>query len=181
MTIPDDTQLPALADAAYTTVLAVGDLSPAGKDAVFRLTSIPDLATYPTVAVGGTAIRAVNALPGVPSADFGFGSFAGGWLPLLVDVAFGEASAHAAADEGVVDPQGYLGIGAVSAQVLSVRPSTGAGADTAVAKDASLGAGAILTLFAVGGKTGDGVHPAALILCVDNSGSGNALSDCSVL
>jgi hypothetical protein len=34
-------------------------------------------------------------------------------------------------------------------------------------------------VIAVGGKTGDAIHPPALLLCIDNQPPGGLLADCS--
>jgi hypothetical protein len=175
--IPDVTNLAAFASNANATVLLAGDVAPAGADAALTVVALPDDAV---LAGGAAALRAVNAVPSLPAADFGLGSFADSWLPLLTDVPFGGASATAGLGVGMVDSRGYLPISALAPQPMSVRPTSAATTDTAGAASVGIDLGSIVTLFAIGGKTGDAAHPPALLVCVDNQPSGGQLSDCSV-
>jgi hypothetical protein len=172
------TSLAALPEGGYTTILLAGDLSPAGSDALMAVTALRDDAILP----GGAALlRAVNAVPSAPDLDFGLGS-SPPWIPLVTAVAFGQAAGHAAPGEGAVDANGYLPVGAFASQPFSVR-ATGRDASTDLAASAavSLDLGAVATVFAIGGKTGDVARPSALLLCIDNQPAGGLLSDCSVL
>jgi hypothetical protein len=167
----------AFAPNVSSTVLIAGELSPLGTDASLKVTAITD----DTALAGGTvALRAINAMPGAASLDFGLGSFASGWLPLLTDVAFASGLGQAAPSAGAVDAQGYLPIGPLSSQTVSARVSSGATGDAAIAKSMTIGAESIATVIAIGGRAGDTAHPASLLLCIDNEPSGGLLSDCSV-
>jgi hypothetical protein len=167
----------AFAPNASSTVLIAGELSPMGTDASLKVTAVTD----DTALAGGTvALRAINAMPGAASLDFGLGSFASTWLPLLTDVSFASSSAQAAPSVGVVDAQGYLPIEPLSLQTVSARASSGATGDAAIAKSMTIGAESIATVIAIGGRAGDTAHPASLLLCIDNEPSGGPLSDCSV-
>jgi hypothetical protein len=175
---PDWTDLPPVAFNTYTTLLIAGDWQVAGADASLTLTLLPDDAV---LAGPAAVLRAVNAVPSWPAADFGLGTFAIDWTPVLVGVPFAAASAHAGADDGVVDANGYLPIPTEVAQAMGARPSSrDAGVAVAVASSVEIDLGSIATLLAIGGKTGDSTHPPALLLCTDNQPSGGLLSDCSV-
>jgi hypothetical protein len=176
--LPDSTNLPALAVGTSTTLLVAGDLSPGGgAGAALRLTAIEDDAA----AHGAISLRVVNAQPSAPALDFGFGSFAGEWTPLFTGVAFESAGSKAAPNQGVADANGYLAIAPYTG-TISARLSTGATGDAAVANSVSLDVvGSVATLVAIGGTTGDRSHAPALLLCIDDSPSGGALADCSVL
>jgi hypothetical protein len=175
--IPESTDLPPLPANARVTLLVIGELSPAGSDAPLKLAVVAD----DVVLAGGSAVlRAVNAVPSLPAVDFGFGSFAGGWQPLLTHVAFGAASAAAAPSDGTVDANGYLFILPLASQTVSARASSGATVDVAVASRFDIGLGSIATFVVIGGKTGDSGNPPALLLCIDNQPTGSLLSDCSV-
>jgi hypothetical protein len=175
---PDWTDLPPLTFHTYTTLLIAGDWQPAGADPGLTLALLPDDAV---LAGPAAALRAVNAVPGWPAADFGLGSFATDWMPVLTGVIFAAASAHAGTDDGVVDPNGYLAISPQHAQAMGARPSSGdAGVGVAVASRVEIDLGSVATVVAVGGKTGDSAHPPALLLCTDNQPSGALLSDCNV-
>jgi len=175
--VADTTNLASLAFGTRWTLMIAGDLTPAGED---RGLTVSVMADDAELAGGAVLLRAVNAVPAAPSLDFGLGSFETSWLPLLIDVAFGMASAQAGPNDGVVDPDGYLALSALSNGVVSARPSTGATADTTVASDVTIAVGSIATIAAIGGKTGDVAHPPALLLCVDNQPPGALLSDCRV-
>ncbi|MGO9834943.1 MAG: DUF4397 domain-containing protein [Polyangiaceae bacterium] len=174
--LADGTNLPPLEYDTSGTLLVAGDASPAGADSALTLVVLPDDAV---LAGGASSLRAVNAVPSAPSLDFGFGSFATEWLPLLTAVGFASASMHVGPGEGAVDSDGYLPIGQVSGQVLSARASAGATSDTAVG-DVAIPVGSIATVIAVGGKTGDATHPPAIFLCIDNQPAGGLLADCSI-
>jgi hypothetical protein len=176
--VPDATDLAPLTANANFTLLVAGALVPSGTDAPLALAVLSDDAV---LAGSAASLRAVNAIPSLASADFGLGSFAGGWLPLFADVAFGVAATTADPSAGVLDARGYLFLSALDRQPFSVRAAAGASADVVVAQTFALGLGAIATVFAVGGETGDTAHPAALLLCVDNQPSGGLLADCSLV
>jgi hypothetical protein len=175
--VHDSTDLPSLAPGTYTTLLVAGDLSPAGDDASLAVSLLTDDAV---LGGGAAALRAINASPSQPALDFGLRSSAQ-WAPLLTDVTFGAASAHAGAGDGTVDRDGYLPIAPLSGQAMSTRASfQDAGVDIAAASGFAIDQGSIATLIAIGGKTGDATNPPALLLCVDNEPSGGLLSDCSL-
>ena len=175
---PDTTNLPAFASGTFTTVLLAGDLAPVGGDAPFRLASVQD---DNALAGGAAALRAINALAAVPEATFGFGSSAGSWSPLFADVAFGAASLRAAPSQGTPDANGYLKIAPFGPGAFSVRASGDAAADVVSSQSADVSLGAVATIMAAGGKTGDAAHPPVLVLCVDNAPSSGPLSVCNVL
>jgi hypothetical protein len=174
----DRTNLSLLSFDTYTTLLIAGDWQPAGADPALTLTLLPDDAV---LAGPAAVLRGVNAVPSWPAADFGLGSFATDWTPILTAVPFAAASARAGAGDGVVDADGYLPIATQMGQAMGARSSSGdgGGAD-AVATSVEIDLGSIATLIAIGGKTGDAMHPPALLLCTDNQPSGGLLSDCSV-
>jgi hypothetical protein len=174
---PEWTRLPTLAVGAYATLLVAGDLTPAGDDAPLTVTILPD-----DVVLGGgaAALRAVNAMPGYPAIDLGISSPAQ-WMQLFTDVRFGAASAQTSAGNQPVDANGYIPIGPLAEQAMGVRASSSdAGVNVATASSVEIDQGAIATVIAIGGKTGDSASPPALLLCIDNQPSGGLLSDCSV-
>jgi hypothetical protein len=173
-------ELPPFVAVAYT-ILVAGEASPADGGPGVSVRLIPD--GDPTVTSperGGASLRAINAVSGAGPQDFGFGSFAGGWLPLFTGVAFAAVGTQAAPSEGVLDPNGYLPIEPFSDEALSARASVGATSDTAVALDASVAFGSIATIFGIG-TVGDVTFPPRLLLCDDNAPVGGYLADCSVI
>jgi hypothetical protein len=175
-TVPDAVDIPALAVGAAATIVVAGDASVVGTDAVIEATMILDDASLSS---GAAALRAFNAVPSVPTLDFGFGSSAGDWSALLTNIAFGDPSRQAAPSQGMTDANGYLAVGPFTGKTVSVRPS-GAMTDTAVADNASVAPGSLASFFAVGGKTGDTSHPPLLLLCTDNAPTGGIYADCAV-
>lgn len=175
--VPDITGLPALTNHGVATLLIAGEVTPLGSDHGFTVSLFADDAVLTR---GGAALRAVNAVPSTPVLDFGLGSVAGGWVPLFVNVAFGKPGATAAPGSGAIDPNGYLPIAPLSAQIISARTGAAPTNDTAIAKAAELPLGSIATVFAIGGKTGDSSRPRALLVCIDNAPVGSPLADCTV-
>jgi len=176
--LPDDVTLPPLVANTFSTLLIAGDLHPAGDDAPLTVTLLPDDAE---LAGGAASLRAINAVPSAVTLDFGLGSGAG-WMPLLTQVAFAHASATTGPGQGSVDGDGYVSIPTFSAQTMSAceSSSSDAAAGLAVDTNVDIELGAIATVIAIGGKTGDSAHPPALLVCIDNQPSGGLLSDCSV-
>jgi hypothetical protein len=173
--LADGTALSPLAYDTSGTLLVAGDASPAGEDSGLTLVVLPDDAV---LASGAASMRAINAVPSVASLDFGYGSFATGWLPLLTAVGFASVGTQVGPNDDPADSNGYVPIEPLSGQILSARASSGATSDTAVA-DVTVPVGSIATVIAVGGKTGDAIHPPALLLCIDNQPPGGLLADCS--
>ncbi len=176
--VADVTDLGAFLAGAHVTLLVAGVRAPTGGDATLAVKALSD----DTSLASAAALRVVNAIPSLPAADFGFGSFAGGWLPLFTDVPFGAAGTKAGPSNGAPDANGYLALAPTSAaQVMSVRASAGATIDVAISHGVEIDFGSVATLFAIGGATGDTAHPAALLLCLDNQPGSGARSVCNVL
>ena len=175
---PDVMGLPAFAAGAFTTVLLAGEIAPAGSDAAFTAFAVQD---ETVLAGGGASLRAINALPGVPRADFGFGSFAGSWSPLFANVAFGAASVMAAPSQGKADDSGYLPIAPFGPGVFSARASSGATADVASSQSVTVPLGTVATIIAAGTAATGAAHPPGLVLCTDSAPRGGPLSVCTVL
>lgn len=174
---PDTTNLPAFVAGGFTTVLLAGELAPAGADAPYRAVALRD---DTVLAGGGATLRAINALPAVPDADFGFGSEDASWSPLFADVAFGGASLTAAPYQGKADANGYLVIAPLGPGTFSARTSGDAASQIASSDGVTVSLGTVATILAAGGKTGD-PRPPVLVLCSDNAPPGGARSVCNVL
>jgi hypothetical protein len=171
----DVANLPELRANAFATLIIAGELSPVGTDRGLTISIVTDDAQ---LAGGAASLRAINALSSGAALDLGFGSFASKWTAVLTDVAFASASARADGMSGVVDANGYVSIPSLSGATVSVRATSGATGDIAIAKGVDLPFGSIGTLVAIG-RANDAAHPPALLLCVDNQPSGGRLSDCS--
>jgi hypothetical protein len=175
--VGDVTTLPTLVLNTYSTLLLAGDLSPSGADAPLTVTALEDDAV---LAGGAAALRTINAVPSAPTLDFGLESLSQ-WLPIFVNVPFAKASSAASSDDGAVDSNGYLPITPLAAgQEMSARVPADASADLAAAAVVEVALGSIVTVVAIGGKTGAPTPPPALLICTDNQPSGGVLSDCRV-
>ena len=176
---PDFVALPALARGALATLLIAGELVPEGGDQPLTIALLGDDAV---LAGGAASLRAINAMPGEPSLDFGLGSAGTSWMPLFTGVRFAAASAHVDPDDAPVDANGYVSIAPFAAtQAMSARASSSdAAADVAAASSVTIPLGSIATVIAIGGMAGDPTHPPALLLCIDNQPSGGLLADCSI-
>ena len=174
--VPDSTNLPTLVFNQSATLLIAGDLVPVGNDASLTIRIALD---NELLVRGASNIRAINAIPSQPTLDLGVET-ATSWSPLLTNIAFAAASSTAAADDGALDPNGYLPIAPLAGQAFGARTTLDAGVDLASTMSIEIDLGAIATVLAVGGKTGDGANPPRLLLCIDNQPAGGLLADCSV-
>ncbi len=176
---PDSIALPALARGAFATLVIAGEVVPAGSDQPLTVALLGDDAVLDG---GAASLRAINAMPGEPSLDFGLGSAATSWMPLFTGVRFAAASANVAPDDAPVDANGYVTIAPFAAtQAMSARASSSdAAADIASASSVPIALGSMATVIAIGGMAGDPTHPPALLLCTDNQPSGGLLADCSI-
>jgi hypothetical protein len=173
---PDATGLPALAHGTHATLLLAGTVAPAATGTKASVTMLTDDAA---LAGGAASLRAVNAILGAPSLDFGIESAAGQWLPLLTDVSFAAASAQTSAGAGAVDANGYVSIGPWSDQTMSAHVSRSSAAiPMATTKDITIAFGSIVTVIAIGGDDGAALYPPGLLVCTDNAPSGAITSDC---
>jgi hypothetical protein len=176
-----DATLPTLKPNAFTTTAIVGDYAQASKDAMVTVVTLPDDSS---AASGSVALRFVATLPSVGFLDLGTGTLGSpGWKPLFTDVGFGLAGAQADSDAGKVDHDGYLSIPPLADTILTatVAMVSDAGAPIIVTRGVSIGSGAVATLVAIGGKTGD-LTPPQLLLCLDKAPPvGVVFADCNVL
>jgi hypothetical protein len=179
--LPSDTTLPTLKANAFTTTAIVGDYAQASKDAMIAFVTLPDDSS---AASGSVALRFVAALPSVPFVDLGTGTLGSpGFKPLFTDVGFGQAGARADSDAGKVDHDGYLSMPPVADTILTVTATmaSDAGGPLVVTRGASIKSGAVATLAAIGGKTGDPTPP-ELLLCLDDAPAvGVVFASCNVL
>jgi hypothetical protein len=156
----------------------VGDGTPVGADPALSVVLFTDDSTSSV----GTSVRFLDVAPSVPSADFGQGTFATGFMPLEVAVPFAAIATVAGADSGTApDSNGYVGVPALQTFSFSAHASTGATGDLAVASALTLMPAPTVTVALVGGKTG-GAAPQLLVCLWDgvaNESSG-LLSSCSV-
>lgn len=160
----------AVTDGLSATIAALGDLTVAGSDPAFDLGVLVDDAIAPTG--GNISLRFVHASPGTPAVDVGLGS-GSMFTKVFANVAFG----HVASGTGI-DPNGYATAPALTNQTVSARLAN-ASSDALVVPGVNVPAGAIATAFAVGGKTGDSVHPLKVLLCNDDAAPSGLLASCA--
>jgi hypothetical protein len=162
----------ALVAGSYSSVAAIGEVSPAPGDAPLAVVAFADDVAAPAAQI---ALRFLNASPwsGASSVDLGTGSLAGtggAFVPVFTGVPFGQTSSAANTDAGTVDANGYLGSNPLAGATLSAHV-TAAATDLATAANAvTVDPTAAATLVLLGG----GSTPAALLECPDADGADGA-------
>jgi hypothetical protein len=173
----------------YTTVAAVGEVTPVGTDAALELVSFNDDVTAPAAQI---ALRFINASPSssLTQADLGTGSLVGtgggaggAFAPLFTGVAFGAADTSPATDASAVDSNGYLAEAPLAGATLSVHATAGAQDTTTALNDVSVASGAATIALIDGISNGIAADAAQLLLCadVDDSTSTSLFAQCSVV
>lgn len=159
------TNLPAFAANGYYTVVIAGS-SQSGAGAQLEIAGFTDDAP----ATSGTNIRFLNMAPGITDADFGFGSSASTFSPVVTDVAFAALATmdgDAGDAGGTIDSNGYAAV-ASPASTFSAEPTGTTNQTTAT--NQTLAANSSVTIFLIGGEanttsefyvcSGDGVYSA---------------------
>jgi Domain of unknown function (DUF4397) len=170
----------------YTTVAALGEVTPVGTDAALKLVSFNDDVTAPAAQI---ALRFINASPSssLTQADLGTGSLVGNpggvFAPLFTGVAFGAAGTSPATDAATVDPNGYLAEAPLTGATLSVHATAGAQDTTTALNDVNVASGAATIALIDGISNGIAADAAQLLLCadVDDSTSTSLFAQCSVI
>jgi hypothetical protein len=171
--LPDFTSLPVLPAGAHATLAAIGDVMPpdAGPDPGLSLAAFVDDAT---VSSGNAALRFVHAAPSIPPVDVGLGSGAS-FAAVFSDVAFGKVAAMG----GAIDANGYYVGSPLAQQTLSAR-AHGSTADAIVLTGVDVPAGAVVTAFAIGAKTGATTNPLKVLVCADEGTPTGLLTPCAL-
>jgi hypothetical protein len=120
-------------------------------------------------------VRFVHASPGTPAVDVGLVS-GSTFTPVFKDVSFGK---FAAAGSGI-DANGYLATTPLSGVTLGAAP-TGTTNVVKSVSGVSAPAGAIVSAFAIGGKTGATTNPLQVLLCVDSAAASGVLTSCAAM
>ncbi len=172
----------ALTNGTFTTVVAVGEVTPIPSPQPLKLVSFADDVTAPS---GQIALRFINASPQPMSVDLGTGSLsnAGGpFVPLFVGVGFGESAGPSTGDAGTFDANGYLALNPLAGATLSAHVST-SGTDAAIATNVMVTAQSAATIAMIGEVSGDPKRPPQLLQCPDvyDGTSASLLSRCSVV
>jgi len=152
------------------TVAAIGVLDRAGaaaNDPGLRLALFADATD---VSSGKAKLRFIHASPGTPNVDVGLGSGAS-FVKVFSNVAFGSIAVHTPIDAlGFVETNPFTN--AVSARLA------GATTDALTVPSVNLPASAIVTAFAIGGKTGATTNPLKVLLCTDNAAASGLVATC---
>lgn len=170
--VPDTTGIAVTKDLT-ATIAALGVLDRSGaaaNDPAFRLQVLAD---ETTVGSGMTKLRFFHASPGTPAVDVGL-TTAHGFTSVFANVAFGGT----ATPGGAMSAAGFVETAPITANV-SARLA-GAHIDALTIPNVTLGANAIASAFAIGGKTGTHANPLQVLLCADSSPAKGLLSDCTV-
>ena len=158
--LPDVTDLPTLGDGVSVTVAATGLLVP-GVHNPFKVRAYVDELTGPTHKAN---LRFIHASPDAPNVDLGLGTGAS-YVPLFLDVAFGEASAYLARDPITAHSSLTVRLTGTPHDVLTVTGLTVAATRSA-------------TVFAIG--TVSGAAPLKALFCRDEVPASGLLSTCLV-
>jgi hypothetical protein len=165
--LPDFTDLPLLPPETSATIAAEG-LVAFGTATPFALKPYVDDAS---VDAAKAKLRFIHASPGTPPVDVGLGSGAN-FAKVFSDVAFGNIAVHAP-----LDAAGFVETMPVTSPVAARL--AGQASDALVVPSVTLGANAIATAFAIGGKTGASTNPLGVLICVDNGPASGLLATCT--
>jgi hypothetical protein len=119
-----------------------------------------------------TRLRFVHASPGTPPVDVGTGTGVG-FQRLFAGVAFGKVAVHPPLEDG------YLQTSPLAAATLTARLA-GSTTDALSIAHVSFDAGAIATVFAIGGKTAQTTNPLRLLVCRDSQSVTGLLASCAI-
>lgn len=167
-----DTRGVAVSNGLFATVAAIGVLDrsgPAANDPAFRLAVFADATS---AGAGKAKLRFVHASPGTPAVDVGVLQ-GNAFTSLFGNVAFSKVAVQTG-----VDAQGYLEVNPLTA-TIAARPA-GSNVNALVLPNVTLPANAVVTAFAIGGKTGATTNPLRALLCTDTPRSSNLLATCTV-
>jgi Domain of unknown function (DUF4397) len=168
-----DTKGVSVDDNQTATIAALGDFDTTGlasHDPALRLALFTDATD---VASGDVKLRFIHASPGTPAVDVGLGS-GQSFSKVFADVSFGDVATSAG-----VDALGFVQTTAPVTAPVSARLAN-ASSDALVLPSVTLPDQAVLTAFAIGGKTGASDHPLQVLLCDDNATPNGLLAACSL-
>jgi hypothetical protein len=123
------------------------------------------------VSTGKAKLRFIHASPGTPAVDVGLGTGAS-FAKVFSNVSFGNVAVHAP-----LDAAGFVETMPVTSPVAARL--AGQATDALVVPSVTLGANAIATAFAIGGKTGASTNPLGVLICVDNGPASGLLATCT--
>src|SRR5262249_56782249 len=124
------------------------------------------------VAAAMTRLWFVAAARGTPAVDVGPGTGTG-FQRLFAGVAFGKIAVHPPLEDG------YLQTAPLAAATLTARLA-GSASDALSVAHVSFDAGAIATVFAIGGKTAQTANPLRLLVCRDSRSADGLLTSCTI-
>ena len=168
--VPDATNIPIHADLT-ATIAAIGVLDRSGAAASNPALHLAVFADDTAVTAGKSKLRFIHASPGTPAVDVGLGSGTS-FAKVFSNVAFGNIAVHAP-----LDAAGFVETMPVTSPVAARL--AGQATDALIVPSVTLGANAIATAFAIGGKTGASTNPLGVLICVDNGPASGLLATCT--
>jgi len=160
-----------LHDGASATIAAIGVLDPSGPAASNPSLKLAAFADDTSVTAGKTKLRFIHASPGTPAVDVGLEG-SGGFTNVFANVGFGTTAYAYQSDNGFVETTPVTSN--VAARVA------GTSSDALMIPNVTLGANAISTAIAIGGKTGASTNPLQVLLCSDNAPGSGLYAACAV-
>lgn len=159
-------------DQETATVAAIGVLDPSGPAASNPPLQLAVFADDTAVDPGKSKLRFIHASPGTPAVDVGLGSGAT-FTKVFADVSFGGIAQAFAADNGFVETSPLTS--PVAARLANQT------SDALVIQSVTLGANAISTAIAIGGKTGASTNPLRVLWCADSAPANGLLAACTIV
>jgi len=153
------------------TVAAIGVLDPSGAAATNPGLRLAVFVDDTAVTSNMAKLRFIHASPGTPAVDVGLGSGAT-FTTVFSNVAFGNIAVHAP-----LDAAGFVETSPLTSPVAARL--AGQHSDALVIPSVTLGANAIATAFAIGGKTGASTNPLRVLICADNAPASSLLATCT--
>jgi hypothetical protein len=160
---PDTSDLPPLVAGTVETLAVVGDTTDQGTDPSDALVAFPD---DTTVSSSQVALRFVNAVPSVVGVTFASGTITTATaVPYLSAAQFGGAGVDT--DAGALDSNDYLLTAPISNAIWSLIDANGGTTTLVAVEGASVHAGRLATVVAVGGESGANLGSVGILLCTD--------------
>jgi hypothetical protein len=161
--VPDAYDLPLLSAGVTETLAVVGDTFGQGADPSALLVAFAD---DTTVSSSRVALRFVDAVPSVIEVTFASGTIATATsVPYISAAQFGGAGVDT--DAGVLDSNDYVASPPISGAIWSLINANGGTTTLVSVEGASIPAGHLATVVAVGGESGPNQNAIGILLCTD--------------
>jgi hypothetical protein len=161
--VPDAYDLPVFRAGVTETLALVGDTVDQGADPSAMLVALSD---DTTVSSSRVALRFVDAVPSVIEVTFASGTIATATSqPYISAAQFGSVGVDT--DAGALDSNDYLAGAPISNAVWSLINANGGTTTLVSIEGASIPAGDLATVVAVGGESGPNQNAIGILLCTD--------------